>query len=235
MKKLSQASVVPVLAVAVIMAVMAWVVLSPGSEQPETAIPPGMMVEAKGPNNSMVTLPEDAEAMHVSMFVHDDWSQRPRERAMVALAGNLADVQRVVHWHIYGENNPTYRSQLADKVPVTEFPVVMVQTKDGTVVAKVSGSNVPDDPKKLGRLIRRLREKRPYYLLPWRRPDPKPSPNPAPGPDLTPVPPVVSVRGDLRLGSAIPDTAPDPPWGLAALAAGLSGVGGVAYRFRQKV
>ena len=172
-----------------------------------------------------------------------------------AQSPRLADVHAVVHWHIYGENNKTYKSQMADKAPVAEFPILLVQTSDGEVVAKVSGEAVPDSPAKMGYLIRRLWRarpcvvpyvrqrllqrrilpmRRPYYILPWRKP-PSPSPGPSPEPDLVPV---VPANIEVQVGSLIPDTTPvsdGTPWGLAVLAFVGSGLATLVFKFSRAI
>ena len=60
----------------------------------------------------IIELPDDGNAYHVSVLLHDDWRKRPRERALVAwfsVDAGLRSLRAQVHWHIYTENNRLYR------------------------------------------------------------------------------------------------------------------------------
>jgi len=175
----------------------------------------------------IVKVPDDGEAYHVSLFLHDDYRKRPLDRSLVAwweVDPVLKSVKAQTHFHTFLASNPLYKSRFAKAVPT--LPAVMIQKSEGKVMYKASGANLPPSPWQMSNDVARLFKNRPYYVLPWRRP--KPCPTPGPKPDPLPD----ENDGDIIIDTVIPDTVlqaraqPGFPWGIGALvvlaAAGIS-------------
>lgn len=168
----------------------------------------------------IVELPQDGGQFLVSVLVHKDWRNRPKERALVAYwhtDPRLVSVRVQTKWYVIAEDEDNFKRRFAHVTPV--LPSVYVQRADGLVVHKQSGEEICESADAVAGPIVNLFKNRPWLRLPWNRPrppcpcpDPKPgpNPNPRPGPDVDVVVPI------------IPDTAgkdaaknePAFPWAL---------------------
>ena len=144
----------------------------------------------RGPSDQVVTLPEDGQARHLSIFVDDDWKSKPEQREFVAAFysdSTYSSLRAQSHFHIYTPSDPIYQSRFKGAIDV--FPCVLLQDETGKVEFKASGLT--------------LYEKRPWLRVrPWLRPRPGPAPGPAPVPN-------VNVNVDTPI-QPIPDTSSFP-------------------------
>jgi len=164
------------------------------------------------PQTAIAELPDDGQAYHVSLLLHQDWRTRKQERELVAAFDSdpfLRSLKSQVHFHVYPETSSIYRTRLRAAAP--DLPCVLVQRATGEVLLKVSGTDATAD--RVAGPLWRLWKARPIYVCPWRRPqpcpDPKPEPEPEPDADLTPIPDLDQTH--------TPDSA--LPWWVVALAA----------------
>ncbi len=141
-------------------------------------------------------LPETYWAWHLSLFVHDDWQQRPDEVALVthfSADDRLVRLRRQVHDHLYTPANPMYKARYAKSIQ--NLPAVRLQEQDGKVIYQVGNSiAIPGTARKLGNdIARAIRERCP-------RPRPRPEPEPEPKPNPTPIPdmPIPDISPDDR-------------------------------------
>lgn len=134
----------------------------------------------------VIDLPEDGGRYHLSLFLADDWESRPLRRVhdWFGSDARLAALRAQCHFHVY---TPTTHPWRSGSYLANETPAVILQRRDGYVVFKVSGHNVPESASQLADLIADCR--------PRPRPTPPTPTPPSPHPDLPPV---------------IPDTIPLP-------------------------
>lgn len=106
------------------------------------------------PQAKIVELPEDGQVWFTSLFVHDDWKNRPADRRLVADFDAIAPLQSLkaqTHFHVYTASDPNYRERFARDVNV--LPCVLIQRANGEIVYKESGANVGCQPDGLARSI----------------------------------------------------------------------------------
>ena len=163
----------------------------------------------------IVDLPETGGAWHLSIFVHQDWRERPAERRLVAwfsVEPRLVSLKAQTHDHLYTDADPMYQLRFAKVVPL--LPAVMLQDGKGKVWYKgAAGSKeapLPSEAKELGDKFQTLFSGGP---CPW--PKPKPEPEPKPGPDEEPDLPDIP---DLDVPADASEPVSDQfPWPVAIL------------------
>ena len=149
---------------------------------------------------------------HLSLFLHDDWRQRPDEVRLVAAFSADPRLQKLtgkgpwegrklVHDHIYTPSNPMYQHRYSQgQGRIRQLPAIRLQLNSGRTIYQVGNTiPVPDTPCQLGNDIALAIKER---FCPFPRPRPTPEPNPTPNPQPTPIP-------DMP----IPDISPDQPDG----------------------
>jgi len=188
----------------------------------------------------IVELPNDGQTYYISLLLHADWRQRPRERAIVswwATEPRLLSVRAQCHYFEMIEGDPRYVKTFSHVTPI--LPSVYIQDATGKVHFKVSDQNLPANADEMGGLIVELFRNRPWLRpLPWNRPRPCPSPGPCPLP--TPVP---GPNPIIPIVPPIPDTVrPDGsqpggsfPWALLIVAVAGAGLGSLAWNIHRAV
>ena len=180
----------------------------------------------------IIDLPQDGQAWHTSLFLHDDWESIDNERRMVAwfeTEPRLSSLKAQTIWHLYTESDPIYQERFRESIPV--LPAVVLQKDNGEVVYKASVHAIPDSSDKLARDIRATINRR--CPGPWCRPSPEPGPVPRPKPDVKPQPQPANKP-------AVPDIAkPDrPPNGglliLTLIAGACSAAFGAYVQFKKQ-
>lgn len=144
-------------------------------------------------------LPETSHAWFLSLFLHDDWQERPDEVQLVtwfSTEPRLKSLKAQMHTRLYTPSNPLFAARYAKSFP--SLPGVMLQKSDGNAIYKV-GSSIPI-PQTAGGLANRIIE-----AIKERFPDCRPRPKPTPVPDETPKP-SPNVIPDMPV---IPDTIVD--------------------------
>jgi len=140
------------------------------------------------------------QAWHLSLFLSDDWQQRPEEVRLVSHFSADCRLRRLrdqTHDHIYTPSNPLYQHRYSKSI--RQLPAVRLQQQDGKVIYQVGNAlPVPASAKKLGNDIAKAIKER----CPFPRPRPTPKPGPTPKPAPTPIP-------DMP----VPDISPDQPDG----------------------
>jgi len=171
-------------------------VLPPNEEAPLTAAVEPAEVEEEIPIDA---LPDTGGMWHLSLFLNDDWEQRPDEVQVVRHFSTDCRLRRLreqTHTHIYTPSNPLYTHRYAKSIQ--RVPAIRLQQRDGKVIYQVGNAiAVPATAKKLGNDIARAIKER----CPFPRPRPEPTPGPTPTPRPTPIPDMV------------PDVTPDTPDG----------------------
>lgn len=134
-------------------------------------------------------LPNDAGKCFTSIYVAASPSARD-----VQVAGwfkthrGLLRLREATHFNGMRSDNPLYLARHAQSVG-NDFPCVTIQRPDGSLIAKVSGSNMPATADGLATLLARAIENCPRPRpKPEPVPTPQPTPEPAPLPDLLPDP-----------------------------------------------
>ena len=187
----------------------------------------------------IVDLPNDGHLYHVVVLLHDNWRQRPRDRALMAwfqAEPRLASLKAQVHFHAFTESDSYTRRHAAGY----KLPAVLIMSDAGRVVWKGSeGGALPTSAVVMGDTVQGLFKKGPHYLFWWRRPKPSPSPAPSPTPEPKPMP---DTNVDVKV-PIIPDTSAVPgapeqpgfPWAIALLVGIGAALIPVVQHFRTAV
>jgi len=155
----------------------------PQREAESVAVAPIEEVEEEIP---LEVLPETYWAWHLTLFLHDDWEQRPDEVALVthfSRDARLIRLKQQVYDHIYTESSPLFQTRYSKSIK--RLPAVRLQKDDGKVIYQVgNGRDVPSTACALGNeIVQAIKER-----CPFPRPKPTPEPNPTPRPNPTPIP-----------------------------------------------
>lgn len=141
--------------------------------QPELADPPATIDEAY--QERVVYLPEDGGRWYLTLFTHDDWQYRARDRYVYAMfhSGTLDSLRAQTKTFHYTPKHRLYKARLAHAAPHGRLPAVMLQDDSGRIVYKVSGPDCYE--KRPGEMLAAIVEK----IKQWRpfRPRPGPGPN----------------------------------------------------------
>ncbi len=187
--------------------------------------------QAREVQQRITELPEDGQAYHVSICLHDDWQRRPNERALKAwwsVDPRLVTLAAQTHFHVYVESDPVFRTNIAGAVG--QLPAVLIQNEHGEVKFKASGANLPESAPDLGDAVVSAFGR--PYLLPYRNRHNRPCPCP---PNVTPAPkPNVDVNVNVP-PRPIPDTPIHTPasfpWLVMLAVSGLAGAAVLAVNF----
>lgn len=142
-------------------------------------------------------LPETWQAWHLSLFLHDDWEQRPDEVRLVSHFSHDCRLLRLkgqCHTHIYTPANPIFEARYSKSVQ--SLPVVRLQEQDGKVIYQAGNTaQIPRMARKLGNDIAKAIKRCPFPRPRPKPPEPTPTPNPTPIPDM-PVPDITPDQVD---------------------------------------
>ncbi len=194
-----------------------------------------------------IILPEDGGSLFVSVFVHKNWRERPREARILRWFARVPSLVRIrlrTIWHLYTPEDHTFKQSYSE----VTLPTVMVQEPDGKVLYKSTEKNIPATAVALTRELEsvvgnddpRLFNRRPWLRLrPWKRP--RPSPDPEPGPEPLPDDELDADPDSMPDMSMIPDIQPDDAdsggggfWVLLGIVTLCTAVGAAVFNFRRE-
>lgn len=89
-------------------------------------------------------LVDDSRKPHVSIFLDEDWQEDLDQVALHDLVKEAASED--YHFHVYTPDDTHFK---VFKRVVTKTPTIIVQRYDGWVALKISGKNIPRDPRPL--------------------------------------------------------------------------------------
>jgi hypothetical protein len=119
----------------VCLVVMAMAAIAFAIVQPADAARPA----ARAPSQQITRLPEDADLATVTVMYHDDWANRPEERALIEQWRALPQWQEMAgkfRWEPYAESSQQYKFRLRQNYPV--LPAIVAQDAQGKVFFKDS-------------------------------------------------------------------------------------------------
>lgn len=124
------------------------------------------------PRQAIVELPEDGQAYHLAVVVHDDWRQRPLDRSVVAwfqAEPTLASAKAQTHYHLLTASHPSYRGNERWRRAAPSLPAVLIMDPAGNILLRATEPTLQEGPEKLGERIVHLWRAHP--LRPWLRCD----------------------------------------------------------------
>ena len=89
----------------------------------------------------VLDLPKDGGAWHLSLFLHDDWPDRPGEKALVdnwSTKPELVSIKKQVSFHTYTPSHPRW-PRYQGSVPA--IPTTLLQDASGRVYFREYGTN----------------------------------------------------------------------------------------------
>jgi len=92
------------------------------------------------PQQRVTTLPEDGRLPTITVMHHDNWLERPAEKALIEKWRELPEWQRFngkYHWVSYPESSEAYQQRMKADYPI--LPAIVAQDADGKVVFKDHG------------------------------------------------------------------------------------------------
>lgn len=93
------------------------------------------------PQQRVTKLPEDGRLPTVTIMHHDDWTERPAEKALIEKWRELPDWQERFqgnfHWVDYPESSEAYQQRMKEDNPI--LPAIVAQDADGKVIYKDHG------------------------------------------------------------------------------------------------
>lgn len=128
----------------------------------------------------VIDLPEDGNKWFTSLFLNDEWQNKPQESMVVnafETDRRLLRLRDQTIFNTYTRSDPHYRQAFAESI--NKLPAITVQRPDGTIVYKASGSRIPRSGAAIAESIERTSRRRcwrrgqcePDEVVPYQRKD----------------------------------------------------------------